>query len=181
MFERSRGYKHRDADHVDHEQRHTLQVDDEDFAAEGRDHEEKRAQKKYLDDGDREKRLQISPEIVWSDASMVGPGSEGSKESADECARESKDSGNKGAGPTPAQIGEFRNRLGEQNLVSVALEVAQNRGAEDGRDHDDAEEPDLDVIERIRVGRVEENFAVAVAERAEAFRRNQQERKREPQ
>ena len=43
------------------------------------------------------------------------------------------------AGPTSAEIGKLRNRLGEEDLIRVALEVAQDGRAEDRGDDDHAE------------------------------------------
>ena len=50
MLERAGREEHRDADEVDHEQRHALQIDDEDLAGERGDREEERAEEENLDD-----------------------------------------------------------------------------------------------------------------------------------
>ncbi len=71
-----------DADQVDHEHASTLHINDEDLSRQGRDGEEERTQKKDLYDRDRKERLQIPPEMIRTDASMVGPGSEGAGEFA---------------------------------------------------------------------------------------------------
>ena len=82
--------------------------------------------------------------MIGADAGVVGPGGEGAEELAEEHAEEGEDGGDEGAGPAAAEIGEFRDGLGEEDLIGVALEVAQDGGAEDGGDDDDAEETDAD-------------------------------------
>ena len=88
-----------------------------------------------------QKRLKVSPEMVGRDAGMVCPRRERAKVGAEHHAREGEDGRDKGAGPASAEVSELGDRLGKKDLVGVALEVAQDRGAEDGRDDDDAEKP----------------------------------------
>ena len=96
-------------------------------------------------------------------------------------AGEGEDGGDEGASPASAEVGEFGDGLGKEDLVGVALEVAQDGGAEDGGDDDDAEERGADVVEGVGVRAVEKDLAVAVADGAEAFGGNVEEGKREPE
>ncbi len=73
-----------DADEVEHEDRRALQVDDEDLARECCDEEEEGAKEKYLEYDDGEERLEVPAEVVWADAGMIGPGSQGAKELSEE-------------------------------------------------------------------------------------------------
>ena len=132
--------EHGEADEVDHEEGDALQIDDEDLSRERGDAEKERSQKEDLDDDDREERLEIPPQMIRSDARVIGPRREGADQRAEEHSREGEDRGHEGSGPPAAEIGELGDRLGEQHLVGVALEVAQDRRAEDGGDDDHAEQ-----------------------------------------
>jgi hypothetical protein len=98
---------------------------------------------------------------VWSAHGAKVP-----QEGAEDHAGEGKERGDEGASPAPAEVGEFGNRLGKQDLVSVALKVAQDRSAEDGGNNDDAEQRRTDVVEGVGVGRIQKNLAIAVADGA---------------
>src|SRR3984957_4944397 len=170
-----------EANDIEHEERDALEIDDEDFAGEGGDHEEDRPDKKYLNGDDRKKWLEVVPEMIRLDARVIGPRGKCSKEGAEHHAGEGEEGSHVGAGPAPAEIAEFGDRLGEQNLVGVALEVAEDGSAEDGSDDDDAEQRGSDIVVGIRVGRIQKNLAIAVADGAEVFRGHAEERKREPE
>ena len=93
--------------------------------------------------------------MIRTDARVVRPGREGAEVRADQDARKGKDGGDEGAGPASAQVGEFRDGLGKEDLVGVALEIAKDAGAEDGGDDDDAEESAAEVVISVGVGRIE--------------------------
>ena len=84
--------------------------------------------------------------MIRTDAGVVGPRREGAEERAEDHAGEGEDGGDEGAGPASAEVGELGDGLGKEDLVGVALEVAQDGGAEDGGDDDDAEERGADVV-----------------------------------
>ena len=113
---------------------------------------------------------------VWSAQGAKVP-----RHVAEEQAGEGEDGGDEGAGPASAEVGELGDGLGKEDLVGVALEVAQDGGAEDGGDDDDAEEREADVVVGVGVRPIEQDLAVAVADRAEAFDGDVEERKREPE
>ena len=119
-----------------------------------------------------EEWLKVSPEMIGHDAGVVGPGREGAEKSTEHHARESEDGGDEGAGPASAEVRELGDGLGEKNLVGVALEVAEDRGSEDRRNYDDAEESGKEIVEGVRVRRIQHNLAIAAADRTEAFRGN---------
>jgi hypothetical protein len=100
---------------------------------------------------------------------MVCPRREGTEEGAEEQPRESEYGGDHRASPSPAEVREFGNGLGKDDLVGVALEVAEDRGAEDGGNDDDAEERGTEVVHGVAVGAIEKDLAIAVADRTEAF------------
>ena len=78
--------------------------------------------------------------MIRTDAGVIGPRREGAEEGAEHHAGEGEDGRDERAGPASAEVGELGDGLGEEDLVGVALEVAQDRRAEDGGDDDDAEE-----------------------------------------
>ena len=119
--------------------------------------------------------------MVWTDARMVGPRRERAEVSAEEHAGEGEDGSDEGAGPASAQVGEFRDGLSEENLISVALEVAENGCAEDGGDNDDAEQSRAEIVVGVGVRSIEQDFAIAAADWSEVFGRDIEEREREPQ
>src|ERR1700729_1559476 len=118
--------------------------------------------------------------MVGSYAGVIGPWSKGAKKFSEEQTGEREDGCNKGAGPAASKVGELRNRLGKKNLNSVALEVAQNGGAENRCDDDQAEKADTDIVVNIGVRSVEENLAVGITDRAEAFAGNSKKIKGKP-
>ena len=119
--------------------------------------------------------------MVGADADVVGPGGEGAEELAEEQSGEGEDGSDEGAGPAAAEVGELGDGLGEEDLDGVALEVAQDGGAEDGGDDDDAEEADADVVVDVGVGAVEEDLAVGVADGAQALAGDVKEVEGEPE
>ncbi len=118
--------------------------------------------------------------MVGSDADVIGPGGEGAEELAEEKAGEGEDGSDERARPAPAEVGELGDGLGEEDLDGVALEVAQDGGAEDGGDDDDAEEADADVVVDVGVGAVEEDLAVGVADGTPALAGDVEEVEGEP-
>ncbi len=78
--------------------------------------------------------------MIGADAGMVRPGSERAGEGSEKHAGEGKGGGDEGTGPASAEVGEFGNGLGEDDLVGVALKVAEDGRAEDGGHDDDAEQ-----------------------------------------
>ena len=148
------------------------------LAGEGGDSEESGADEEDLDHENGEKRLQVGPEMIRPDAGVVCPGREGAEERAQHHAGKSKDGGDERTGPASAKVGEFGDGLCEEDLVGVALEVAQDRGAEDRGDHDDAEKPGEHVVEAYWHKRpFSSDFAIAAADRTEAFRRHAEKEK----
>ncbi len=180
MLQRTRGGKDRDADDVNHKQGDALNVNDKDFPRERGDSEKCRTDQKDLDDDDEEEGLKEAPEMVGANSRLVCPGSERPQPGAEHQAGEGEDGGHKRAGPASAEVGEFRNGFGEQDLVGVALEIAQDGGAEDGRHDDNAKEGGRDVVESVREGRVQENLAIAVADRTKIFGGDTEKGKRGP-
>ena len=81
-----------------------------------------------------------------------------------------KTAGDEGAEPAAAQVGELGDRLGEDELIGVALKVAEDRGAEDRGDYDRAEEGEDDVEDRRRERPVEIDLVVADIERSPRWR-----------
>ncbi len=181
MLERTGGGEDGDANEVEHEQGDTLEIDDEDLAGEGGDSEECRSKEEDLDDENGEEGLEVGPEMIRTDAGVVCPRREGAEEGAEEHARKREDRGDEGSSPTSAEIGELGDGLGKEDLVGVTLEVAEDRGAEDGGNDDDAEERDEEVVESVGVGSIEKDLAIAVADGTEAFRRYAEKGEREPE
>src|SRR5271170_6763065 len=103
-----------------------------------------------------------------NDAGVIGPRSEGSGGFAEDQAGEAEDSSDEGARPAAAEVGEFGDGLGEDDLEGIALEVAQDRAAEDGGDDDDAEEGNDDVEDAGGEGSVEKDLVVAGVEEVPA-------------
>ena len=169
VLQRARGAEDRDADEVQHEDGRALQVDDEDLAREGGHQKEERAEEEDLEDHDGKERLQIPGKMIRTDAGVVGPGSERTEKLAEEQAGKREDRGDERSGPAAAEIGELRDRLGEEDLNRVALEIAQDRRAEDGRDHDHTEKADADVVIDVGVRAVQQHLSVGIAHRAEVF------------
>ena len=118
--------------------------------------------------------------MIGTDTGVVCPGREGTKEGAEHHAGEGEHGGNERARPASAEVGEFGNGLGKQDLIGVALEVAEDGSAKDGCNDNDAEKRCTEVIEGVGKRRIEEDLATAVADRAKAFGRDGEERKREP-
>src|SRR5580693_3780739 len=118
--------------------------------------------------------------MIGTDTSVICPGRERAEEGPKHHAGESEYRCDERSSPASAEVGELGNGLGKKNLVGVALEVAQNRGPEDGGDDDDAEESSADVVERVGECRIPQDLAIAVADGAETFRRNAEEGEREP-
>src|ERR1700675_154513 len=118
--------------------------------------------------------------MIRTDASVVRPRREGAEIRSGQHAGKGEDGGNEGARPASAQVGEFRDGLREEDLVSVALEVAKDAGAENSGNDDDAEQRSSDVVKRIGVGRIEQDLAISVADGTEIFRRHVEEGKRQP-
>ena len=77
-------------------------------------------------------------EMIGTDAGVVSPRCEGAEVGSEQQSGEGEDGGDEGPGPASAQVGELRDGLGEEDLVGVALEIAQDGGAEDGGDDDHA-------------------------------------------
>ena len=98
---------------------------------------------------------------VGGDAGVVGPGSERAGGLAEDESEEDADGGDEGASPAAAEVSELGDGLGEDDLVGVALEVAQDGGAEDGGDDDAAEEGEDEVDEAGGEGAVEQDLVVA--------------------
>ena len=181
MLERARRGEHRHADDVQHEQGHALQVHDEQFTRQRGDCEEHRADEENLHDDDREKGLQIPCRMIRPDAGMIGPGGEGADEGAGHQPEEHENGRDERAGPAPAQIGELGDRLGEQHLVRVALEIAQYRGAEYRSDDDEAEQAGNHIVQGVAEGPIQQHLAVGAANRPEALRGDAEERESEPE
>src|SRR5579864_4215812 len=119
--------------------------------------------------------------MIGYDPSVVGPGREGSEKSTEHHARESEDGGDKRAGPASAEVSELGDRLGEKNLVGVALEITENGSSEDRGNHDDPEESGKEIVEGVGERGIQYNLAIAAADRAKAFRGNAKKRKHEPE
>jgi hypothetical protein len=113
-LERAGREKDGDANHVKHEQSDTLQIDDENLAGERGDREEGGADEKYLDDEDGEERLKVSPEVIGTDAGVVGPWCERAEKSSEHHAGEGEDGGDEGTGPASAEVGELGDGLGKR-------------------------------------------------------------------
>ncbi len=60
-----------------------------------------------VDDCDGEKRLEVNPGVIGTDAGVVGPGGEGADKCAEHLRRDNEDGGDEGTGPSAAQIREF--------------------------------------------------------------------------
>ena len=81
---------------------------------------------------------------------------ETAEESAEHHSRVDEDGGDKRIrGPASAEVVEFGNGFGEEQLERIALKIAKDGGAEDRGDNDDAEQAGADVIVSIRVGSVQ--------------------------
>src|SRR5471032_11343 len=93
---------------------------------------------------------------------------------------EKADRGGERPGPASAEVGELRDGLGEEDLDGVALEIAQDGGAEDSGDDDDAEEGDADIVIYVGIGAVEQHLAVGIADGAEALAGDVEEAEGEP-
>ena len=169
MLERAGCDKHRDADDIHHEQRGTLQVHDEDPACQRTDGEEQGAEKEDLHDHDRQERLQVPRQVIRANAGMIRPWGERPEPCTEHHACEYTDAGDKRARPAPAQVGKFRDRLGEQDLIGVTLEITQHGRAENRGNHDDPERRCIGGIDGIRVGTVQQHLAVLEANDAKAL------------
>ena len=169
VFERPRRREGVDAYDVKHEERGALQIDNEYLAGKRGDEKEQRAEKKDLDDSDREERLHVPEKVVGGNAGVVSPWSERAEVTAEDHPGKRENCCDEGASPASAQVGELIDRLGKQYLHSIALEVAKNRGAEDRGDNYHPEEAGADVVVRVSPRPVEKDFAVGVAYGAEAL------------
>src|ERR1700683_481075 len=118
--------------------------------------------------------------MIRTDAGMVCPRREGTQVGAQHHPREGEDGRNEGASPSTAQVGEFRNRLGKQDLIGVTLKVAQDRSPEDRSNDDDAKQRRANIVVSVGEGSIEKNLAIAVANRAEALGGNVEKGKRDP-
>src|ERR1017187_2067675 len=118
--------------------------------------------------------------MVGADAGVVGPGGEGAQEFAEEQAGEGEDGGGERSGPAAPEVGQLWDGLGKQDLNGVALEIAQDGGAKDRGDDDDAEEADADIVIDIGIGAVEQHLAVGVADGAEVLAGAVEEAEGEP-
>ena len=63
-----------------------------------------------------------------ADAGVVGPGRERAGDLAKGQAGEDEQRDDDGTGPASAQVGKLGDGLGEDQLIGVALKVAQDRG-----------------------------------------------------
>ncbi len=145
VFQRPRGAKDRGGDQVHHEDRDALQVHDEDLARQRRHHEKQRAQKKDLDDHDEQKRLPVPPGVAAGDARVVRPRRQRPGRLADNHARERNNAGHERSCPAATEVRKLRNRLGEDQLQRVALEVAQHGRAEDCGNNDGSKQHEEDI------------------------------------
>ena len=141
MLQGPLGRKCGDADDVRHEQRHALQIDDEYLARQGRNRKEQRSGEKYLNHDDRKKRLQIPAQMIRADAGVIRPRREACQEYVP-ISRPLKTNTVMTNEPAqrPPEVREFGDRLGEENLVCIALKIAQDRRAENRRNDDQTEQ-----------------------------------------
>ena len=77
--------------------------------------------------------------------------------------------------PAPPQISELRNRLGEQNLQHVPLEVAQDRRPKDCRNDDDPKKAGTNIIQNVCIRPIQQHLAVGRPNRPKALTRNTEE------
>src|SRR5271163_1743774 len=103
--------------------------------------------------------------MAAGNAGVVCPWGELASRPTDHQPAESEDAGHERAGPASAKIRELGDWLGENDLICVALEVAQDRRAEDGGDHDGAEQSQDDIENRGREGAVEQDLVIADVEK----------------
>jgi hypothetical protein len=76
--------------------------------------------------------VEVPAKVAVSDAGVIGPRGERAGGFTEDKPGEAEDGGDEGAGPTSAEVCEFGEGLGEEELVGVALKVAQDGGSEDG-------------------------------------------------
>src|SRR5277367_6029020 len=146
---------------IRHEHCDALQVDDEYFPAERGHAKKQRAEEENLNDGDGEERLQVPPRVAAGDSGVVGPGSQRPRGFPENQPAEGEDGGDKGAGPTPTEVGKLRNRLGEDDLVGVSLEVPEDRRPENCSDDEDPKQAEDCLEDGRRVRSIEKDFVIA--------------------
>ena len=128
----------------------------------------------------RKKRLKVPPQMICTDPRVIGPRRKRTEKCSGQNAGKSKDRSYERPGPASAEVRKLRYRFCEENLVSIALKITQDRCTEDRGDNDDAEQARRGIVVGIRKGAVQQNFAVRVSDNSEAFRRDIQERVRQP-
>src|SRR5215469_1169069 len=100
---------------------------------------------------------------------MIRPGSKCAQIRSQQTTGKRKDRRYQRTGPSPSKVGKFRNRLGEEHLVGVALEIAQNGCSEDRSDDNDPKQRDVYEIEIRCVGLIQQDFAVAGPDRSKTL------------
>ena len=95
MLQGPRRRKSRNADQVDHEQRHALKIDDEYFARQGRHREKKRAGEKHLNHDDGKKRLQVPAQVIRANPGVIRPRGQGAEIRPEQQAAEDQYGGDK--------------------------------------------------------------------------------------
>src|SRR5271156_3812576 len=179
-FQRTRGAEHRYPDYIKHEQSHTLQINHKNLARKRRHCKKKRTQEKDLYYYDRKERLQIPPRMIRPNSQMIRPRSESAEESPKYQAGKRKDGGYERTCPTSAEVGKFRYRFREKDLIGVALEVAQDGRAEYRGDDDQSEKSREPIIGGDGKRSVQQYFSVIVSDRSEIFRGHGEEAEGEP-
>ncbi len=91
---------------------------------------------------------------------------------------ETKDGGQEGARPPSPEVCELRHRSGKDELICVALEIAEDRGSENGGDDDNAEKAAASIIQGVRERTIQKDFPVAGAYGSKAFRGDAEKRER---
>ena len=142
ILERTGGRKDGVHNQVSEKDNDALQINDEELAGEGGYGEEERTRKKICTTVMARNGCRYQPR--WPGAIRVwsAQGASVPRASPKTMPLKAEDGGDEGTCPAAAEISELGDRLGEDELVGVALEVAQDRGAEDGRNDQHAEEAD---------------------------------------
>src|SRR6202012_4123745 len=90
---------------------------------------------------------------------VICPGRETAQDHSQRNTEKNQDRNQHRTRPPSTQVSELRHRLGKDDLKSIPLKIAEDRGAEDGRHHDRSEEAKLKIDQGYCERAVQQQFA----------------------
>src|SRR5580704_12392419 len=118
--------------------------------------------------------------MIRPNSQMIRPRSESTKARPKHQARKRKDRGDERTCPPSAEVGKFRYRFREEDLIGVALEVAQDGRAEYRGDDDQSEKSREPIIGGDGKRSIQQYFSVVVSDGSEILRGHREEAEGEP-